>query len=177
MIIEASDNSGYKLEIAEGIASLLNPDQEMLCEFMIEEPENENKWIRAEDKMPEDGEDVRMIFINSPFEILDEAFRSLYPDKKYRACIEEEVKDDEGNEAFGFTQFIKGETPVIAISAELSIRNATEIFAHELAHVAAGEGAGHGEEWEMEFQRIFDEYNRIGRERFGGEENNGEENE
>lgn len=27
------------------------------------------------------------------------------------------------------------------------------------------------------FQRIFDEYNRIGRERFGGEENNGEENE
>lgn len=58
MIIEASDNSGYKLEIAEGIASLLNPDQEMLCEFMIEEPENENKWIRAEDKMPEDGEDV-----------------------------------------------------------------------------------------------------------------------
>lgn len=118
-----------------------------------------------------------MIFINSPFEILDEAFRSLYPDKKYRACIEEEVKDDEGNEAFGFTQFIKGETPVIAISAELSIRNATEIFAHELAHVAAGEGTGHGEEWEMEFQRIFDEYNRIGRERFGGEENNGEENE
>lgn len=62
MIIEASDNSGYKLEIAEGIASLLNPDQEMLCEFMIEEPENENKWIRAEDKMPEDGEDVLVWF-------------------------------------------------------------------------------------------------------------------
>lgn len=190
MIIEASDNSGYKLEIAEGIASLLNPDQEMLCEFMIEEPENENKWIREWFERLERFENYcmaaitgavqrgeSMIFINSPFEILDEAFRSLYPDKKYRACIEEEVKDDEGNEAFGFTQFIKGETPVIAISAELSIRNATEIFAHELAHVAAGEGAGHGEEWEMEFQRIFDEYNRIGRERFGGEENNGEENE
>lgn len=29
-----------------------------------------------------------MIFINSPFAILDEAFRSLYPDKKYKACIE-----------------------------------------------------------------------------------------
>lgn len=40
---------------------------------------------------------------------------------------------------FGFTQFSKGETPVIAISAELSITDATEIFAHELAHVAAGE--------------------------------------
>ena len=108
-----------------------------------------------------------MIFINSPFAILDEAFRSLYPDKKYKACIEPSIKDDEGNRVFGFTQFSKGETPVIAISAELSITDATEIFAHELAHVAAGEGAGHGERWDEEFQRIFDEYNRIGRERFG----------
>lgn len=62
-----------------------------------------------------------MIFINSPFAILDEAFRSLYPDKKYKACIEPSIKDDEGNRVFGFTQFSKGETPVIAISAELNI--------------------------------------------------------
>lgn len=101
-----------------------------------------------------------MIFVNSPFKILDEAFRGLYPDKKYKACIEPSIKDDEGNRVFGFTQFSKGETPVIAISAELSITDATEIFAHELAHVAAGEGAGHGERWDEEFQRIFDEYNR-----------------
>lgn len=66
-----------------------------------------------------------MIFINSPFAILDEAFRSLYPDKKYKACIEPSIKDDEGNRVFGFTQFSKGETPVIAISAELSITDAT----------------------------------------------------
>lgn len=132
-----------------------------------------------------------MIFINSPFAILDEAFQSLYPDKKYKACIEPSIKDDEGNRVFGFTQFIKGETPVIAISAELNIMDATEIFAHELAHVAAGEGAGHGERWDEEFQRIFDEYNRIGKERFGEDgkeietapeyreeqEDNGEENE
>lgn len=108
-----------------------------------------------------------MIFINSPFTILDEAFRGLYPDKKYKACIEPSMKDDEGNRVFRFTQFSKGETPVIAISAELSIMDATEIFAHELAHVAAGEGVGHGERWDEEFQKIFDEYNRIGRERFG----------
>ena len=108
-----------------------------------------------------------MIFVNSPFAILDEAFRSLYQDKKYKACIEPSIKDDEGNRVFGFTQFSKGETPVIAISAELNIMDATEIFAHELAHVAAGEGAGHGERWDKEFQRIFDEYNRIGKGRFG----------
>ena len=99
-----------------------------------------------------------MIFINSPFTILDEAFRGLYPDKKYKACIEPNIKDDEGNRAFGFTQFNKGEIPVIAISAELSITDATEIFAHELAHVAAGEEAGHGERWDEEFQKIFNEY-------------------
>lgn len=75
--------------------------------------------------------------------------------------------------------------------SELNIMDATEIFAHELAHVAAGEGAGHGERWDEEFQRIFDEYNRIGKERFGEDgkeietapeyreeqEDNGEENE
>lgn len=62
MIIEASDNSGYKIEIAEGIASLLNPDQEMLCEFMIEEPKSRGGWIRSEDRMPEDDEDVLVWF-------------------------------------------------------------------------------------------------------------------
>ena len=77
-----------------------------------------------------------MIFINSPFTILDEAFRGLYPDKKYKACIEPDIKDNEGNQAFGFTQFNKGEIPVIAISAELRDTGAAEIFAQALAPVA-----------------------------------------
>ena len=76
------------------------------------------------------------------------------------------MEDENGKEVFGYTQFTKDEDPVIAISADLSIKNATEIFAHELAHVAAGEGAGHGEKWETEFQKIFDEYNRVGQKRF-----------
>lgn len=74
-----------------------------------------------------------MIFINSPFAILDEAFRSLYPDKKYKACIEPSIKDDEGNRVFGFTQFSKGETPVIAISAELNIMDAQAVKMHFMA--------------------------------------------
>lgn len=118
-----------------------------------------------------------MIFINSPFAILDEAFRSLYPDKKYKACIEPSIKDDEGNRVFGFTQFSKGETPVIAISAELNIMDATEIFAHELAHVAAGEEAGHGDGssgWRdlriIAWQPLPEPYREE-------QENNGEENE
>lgn len=108
-----------------------------------------------------------MIFINSPFEIIDKAFRNLYPDKEYKACIEVDMKDEEGNPVYGFTQFSEGETPVVAISADLTIKDAAEIFAHELVHVAVGEKKGHGEEWESAFDAIFKEYNRIGEEMFG----------
>lgn len=119
-----------------------------------------------------------MIFLNSPFEILDEAFHNLHPDKKYKAYFEINMEDDEGNKVFGYTQFSKGEIPVVAVDGDLSIKDATEVFAHELAHVATGEEKGHGEEWEKEFQKIYDEYHRIGERRFGKEqENNGEENE
>ena len=86
-----------------------------------------------------------MIIANTPFEILNEAFRNLYPEKTNIACIEDGMEDENGKEVFGYTQFTKDEDPVIAISADLSIKDATEIFAHELVHVAAGEGAGHGE--------------------------------
>lgn len=111
-----------------------------------------------------------MIFVNSPFEILDESFRNLYPKKEYKACFEPELEDEKGNTVYGFTQFNDGETPVIAISAELTIKDAVEIFAHELAHVAAGAGAGHGKKWKQEFEKIFHEYHRIGREKFHEQE-------
>lgn len=111
-----------------------------------------------------------MIFVNDPFEILNKAFSNLYPEKQYKACFMTELEDEEGNTVYGFTQFDDGEIPVIAISAELTIKDATEIFAHELAHVAAGEGEGHGEKWEMEFEKMFKEYHRIGKEMFGEQE-------
>ena len=70
---------------------------------------------------------------------------------------------------FGETVFPDDESvPIVSVSACLSIKDAVEVFAHELAHVAAGKESGHSEAWEAEFQKIFDEYNRIGSERFGG---------
>lgn len=108
-----------------------------------------------------------MIFENSPFELIDKAFKILYPEKDYKACIEPEIKDDEGRKVYGVTIFYEDETPVIAISAELAITDAAEVFAHELAHVAAGEGVGHGEEWEQAFENISKEYQRIGKAMFG----------
>lgn len=108
-----------------------------------------------------------MIFCNSPFGMIDKAFKILYPEKNYKACIEPEIKDDEGRKVYGVTIFYEDETPVIAISAELAIKDAAEVFAHELAHVAAGEGVGHGEKWEQAFENISKEYQRIGKAMFG----------
>lgn len=108
-----------------------------------------------------------MIFENSPFELIDKAFKRLYPEKEYRACIEPDITDDQGEKAYGVTIFYEDESPVIAISAELAIKDGAEVFAHELAHVVAGEGNGHGEEWEQAFENIFKEYQRIGKAMFG----------
>lgn len=107
-----------------------------------------------------------MIFENSPFELINKAFKTLYPEKEYRACIEPDITDDQGEKAYGITIFYKDDIPIVAISAELTIKDAVEVFAHELAHVAAGEGAGHGEEWEEAFENIAKEYQRIGKETF-----------
>ena len=118
------------------------------------------------DKQPTAYEE-KVIFENSPFEMIDKAFKRLYPEKEYRACIEPDITDDQGEKAYGITIFYEDETPIVAISAELAIKDAAEVFAHELTHVAAGEGAGHGKEWEEAFENISKEYQRIGEEIFG----------
>ena len=88
-----------------------------------------------------------------------------HSEKEYEACLEPELEDEKCNSVYGFTQF-NDETTVIAISADLAIKDAVEVFTHELDHVAAGKGVGHGEKWKQEFEKIFREYNRIGNEMF-----------
>ena len=110
--------------------------------------------------------ETKEIFENSPFGLINRAFKNLYPEKEYKACIEPDITDDQGEKAYGITIFYEDETPIVAISAELAIKDAAEVFAHELAHVAAGEGAGHGKEWEEAFDKICREYQRIGEEMF-----------
>lgn len=55
----------------------------------------------------------------------------------------------------------------------ISVNNAVEILAHELAHVVAGFEEGkddHGPAWETAFESIKQEYGRIGDALFGKEE-------
>lgn len=109
-----------------------------------------------------------MAIINNPFDMVEEAFNNLYPNKSYRAYIDTDVKDDKGEPVFGATLFPEdGSEPTVFISADLILSDSVEILAHELAHVAAGVDVGHGEMWDYEFEKIFKEYNRIGIERFG----------
>ena len=46
----------------------------------------------------------------------------------------------------------------LATGAEITFLIATELLAHELAHIIAGAEAGHGEEWEKHFDRLFELY-------------------
>ena len=110
---------------------------------------------------------------NSPFEILDIAFKRLFPNVKYSAYFDPNIKDDEyGEKVYGFTDFAKDGEITIFIDSELSINDAVEIFAHELAHAGVGVEQEHNEKWEKAFDELFDKYHKIADEMFqekGGE--------
>ena len=110
----------------------------------------------------------KWVFQNSPFEMLAEAFRRLYPDVEYMAFIEPHIREGEnGEKVYGLTDFDEDSGAItIFIDSDLSIVNAIEVFAHELAHAAVGVEHDHDEAWEGAFDALFEEYNKIGDELF-----------
>ena len=100
---------------------------------------------------------------NSPYQMLDMAFRNLYPGVSYNAYFEPRIRDSEcGEKVYGLTHF-DDDGITIFISSDLSISDSVDIFAHELAHAAVGAEHDHDEAWESAFNAVFDEYNRIGK--------------
>ena len=111
-------------------------------------------------------------FGNDPFALVAKAFKNLYPDKEYTAYWEPNIYGDEPEDTIkpcGLTDFGDDGTVVVFVDPGISVSNAVEIFAHELAHVAVGIDHDHNSEWEAAFDAIFDEYNRIASEMFGPE--------
>lgn len=104
-------------------------------------------------------------FKNDPFALVWAAFKRLYPDKDCMCAWEPKaLKDEYGRDVYGMTTFASDGRVVIAVPAGLSVNQAVEILAHELAHVAVGHGEGHGKEWSAAFDAIFDEYFKVAKE-------------
>ncbi len=71
------------------------------------------------------------------------------------------MKDENGEPVFGSTDFFDDADPVIHVDGGLSVLDAAEVFAYELAHVAVGEEHQHDAVWEKVFDEINEEYLRI----------------
>lgn len=103
-----------------------------------------------------------MQFSIDPFAIAFEAFAALYPGLTFTCEWAEELHDEEGVETYGQTFFPDdGGIPEIAVSGELTVKNAVEVLVHELAHVAVGIDAEHGPAWEEAFDAIHEKYIEI----------------
>ena len=106
-------------------------------------------------------------FENDIFALIWNAFKNLYPNKECQCFWQPNIRPEEdGTEVYGLTDFGDDGIVTVFVTPELAIQDAAEIFAHELAHVAVGVEAGHGKKWRGAFDKIFEEYNRIGDELF-----------
>lgn len=108
-------------------------------------------------------------FKNDPFSIIYQAFERLYPEKKCEIWWGLPDDIDEGETAYGVTNFPDdGGFPQVFISADYPVSQQAEILAHELAHVAVGQEHGHDEIWDEAFELIHKEYENVMFETFGG---------
>lgn len=106
---------------------------------------------------------LKNAFKNDPFGILEKAFAELWPEKEYIALREPSIRPEEnGQPVHGLTDFGEDGSVVVFVSSDLRMIDAIEIFAHELAHVAAGYEHDHDDEWEKAFVALFEKYNEIG---------------
>lgn len=101
-------------------------------------------------------------FSNDIFALIYMAFHLLYPDKEFTAYWVPELKDSDDNEVYGVTTFADDGTVEICVSGKLTVTDAAEVFAHELAHLAVGDiDKQHGKEWESAFEAIYQKYNEL----------------
>lgn len=115
--------------------------------------------------------DMKSAFKNDPFAMVETAFKNLYPDKEYEAYLDPYIRPTEdGGTVYGLTDFGDDGIVTVFVTPTITVEQAVEIFAHELAHVAVGVEHEHDEAWEEAFENISIEYNRIGDEMYGKQE-------
>ena len=72
----------------------------------------------------------------------------------------------DGKPVYGLTDFADDGSVAVFVKPSLEVADAVEVLAHELAHVAVGIEHDHDEVWQEAFDKIFEEYNRIGNQMF-----------
>ena len=106
-------------------------------------------------------------FQNDMFAMVWGAFKKLYPDKDCEIYWEPQIRDEEdGKPVYGLTDFADDGSVAVFVKPSLEVADAVEVLAHELAHVAVGVEHDHDEVWQEAFDKIFEEYNRIGSQMF-----------
>lgn len=105
--------------------------------------------------------EYRHPFENDPFGVIWEAFRNLWPDAVCTVGWDGSIRDENGEPVAGVTVFEDGAAPHVAVNPSLEVWDATEVLAHELAHVAVGIDEQHGEKWRAAFDAIHAEYDRL----------------
>lgn len=91
----------------------------------------------------------------------------VYPDKECEIYWEPQIRDEEdGKPVYGLTDFADDGSVAVFVKPSLEVADAVEVLAHELAHVAVGVEHDHDEVWQEAFDKIFEEYNRIGNQKF-----------
>lgn len=106
-------------------------------------------------------------FQNDMFAMVWGAFKKLYPDKDCEIYWEPQIRDEEdGKPVYGLTDFADDGSVAVFVKPSLEVADAVEVLAHELAHVAVGVEHDHDEVWQETFDKIFEEYNRIGSQMF-----------
>lgn len=97
----------------------------------------------------------RVRWIGNPLADIVRCFKKLYPHLSVEISVQPVPPELKGQCSFGSDDH---PTPLVAIDPSLPYVGCVDVLAHELAHVAAGENAGHGPDWEAAYAAIHNEY-------------------
>ena len=101
-----------------------------------------------------------MKILNNPIDILFSVFEKEYPNetKKINRIVFGKVDNGFGATIFNNAGADIVISPTLRNGEDIPLTVATELLAHELAHIIAGYEEGHGEVWGKHFERLFELY-------------------
>lgn len=86
-----------------------------------------------------------------PFQAILDAFRRLHPDARCRVVWVEGLHEGEG--VWGRTHF-NIDPPLVELDGFCPVAGSVDVLCHELAHVAAGLEAEHGDAWSATYDDL-----------------------